>query len=150
MIGKAQEPTPLVVDMISMDLAWLPVGIGVVIWMMMAMIWYNPKVLGTIWMEHTGLSMEVIEAKIESGETNMGLAMGGSVVSGLVTNMVLGMLIIASSISPIMLALMCSLGFVMTDTGMYGFEGRTWKLYLIDKGWMVIAILISGILHTYL
>ncbi|HIF45848.1 MAG TPA: DUF1761 domain-containing protein [Candidatus Poseidoniales archaeon] len=136
--------------MISMDLAWLPVGIGVVIWIMMGMIWYNPKVLGTIWMEHTGLSMEVIEAKIESGETNMGLAIGGSVVSGLVTNMVLGMLIIASSISPIMLALMCSLGFVMTDIGMYGFEGRTWKLYLIDKGWMVIAILISGILHTYL
>jgi len=38
----------------------------------------------------------------------------------------------------------------MTYTGQYGFEGRTWKLYLVDKGWMVLATIISGILHTYL
>ncbi len=57
---------------------------------------------------------------------------------------------LSTLLSPILLAQICSLGFIMTDTGQYGFEGRTWKLYLVDKGWMVLAIIISGILHTYL
>jgi len=32
-------------------------------------------------------------------------------------------------------------GFVCTDVGIYGFEGRSWSMYIIDKGYVILSIL---------
>lgn len=135
---------------------WLPLA-GTVVWMAMGFIWYHPKVMGDLWMEKTGLTMEILEARIESGEQNMGLAMGSSLVAGLVMNFVLlhiaqyGMYATETwgIVGGVTSAAWCWLGFQAVDVGMHGFEGRTWKLYFVDKGWMLVAILISGVMIGY-
>ena len=37
------------------------------------------------------------------------------------------------------------LGFIATDVGIYGFEGRNWKLWPIDKLWMLFGLLALGL-----
>jgi len=53
---------------------WLVHGLAALIPMIMGMIWYNPRVFGTVWMKETGLT----EEEIRSG--NMGLIYGSSLL----------------------------------------------------------------------
>lgn len=132
---------------------WLPL-LGTVIWMATGAMWYNPKTIGSKWMELTGFTEELLNEKIEKGEVNMGLAFGSSALAGLVMNFVL--LHVAQYMmhatgnwgvmGGLCAAATCWLGFNAIDVGAHGFEGRTWKLYLIDKGWMLVAMLTSGAL----
>jgi hypothetical protein len=133
---------------------WMPL-VGTMIWMIWGGIWYHPKFpAGSSWMKHTGLTEEIIKERMENGEVSMKVAFGAMICAGLVMNFILLHVAQYSMYATetwgvtggIISAGWCWLGFVAVDIGAYGFEARTWKLYIIDKGWILLAMLSSGIL----
>lgn len=128
---------------------WWPL-VGTLIWMIIGMIWYQQSLpTGKKWIEYTGLTEEILRAEIEEGKRSMPLAFGSIAGAGLVMNFVLLHMVQygmhATETWGVMGGLTagfwCALGFVCTDVGIYGFEGRSWSMYLIDKGYVILSIL---------
>ena len=133
---------------------WMPL-VGVLFWMMWGGIWHHPKMpTGVAWMKHTGLTEDIINERVENGEVSMKTAFSTMIGAGLVMNFILLHVAQFSMYATetwgvtggLVSAAWCWIGFVAVDVGIYGFEGRTWRLYLIDKGWIGLAMLSSGML----
>lgn len=138
----------------AIEMLWGAVLIGAVAQFVIGMIWYTPQVFGNKWMELLNFSAEQMQADMDEGKFNMKLTMSIQFIAGLVvafvTMHIVQYTMVATDTSGIVAgitaAFWCWLGFIATDIGQYGFEQRTWKIYIIDKGWPLLAILVNGAL----
>lgn len=137
---------------------WWPL-LGTLIWMIAGMIWYQQWMpTGKKWIAYTGLTEEIVRKEIEEGKRSMPLAFGSIAAAGLVMNLVLLHVVQYGMhatdtwglMGGLTAAAWCSLGFVMTDVGIYGFEGRSWSMYLVDKGYVILGILGCGAMYGLL
>ncbi len=121
---------------------WIGVAIGAVLYMVLSMIWYMPKVFGNLWMEGEGLTEQDIQ---ENGSpviyvitfvmalvSNIVIAVllgnvGGGVLNGLVVGLFLGVGIAGMAIAP---------------HYMFANKGR---LVWIQAGHAAVLITISGV-----
>lgn len=94
---------------------WIGVAIGAVLYMVLSMIWYMPRLFGKMWMEDEGLTEEDLrenESPVIYAVTfvlalisNISIAVvlsnaGGGAVNGLVVGLILGIGIAAMAIGP--------------------------------------------------
>ena len=94
---------------------WIGVAIGAVLYMVLSMIWYMPRLFGNMWMEDEGLTQEDLRENespaiyvvtfVLALISNISIAVilsnvGGGVVNGLVVGLILGIGIAAMAIGP--------------------------------------------------
>lgn len=110
-------------------------------------IWYAPQVFGKAWQERNGLSDEDLK------NANMPLIFGLSFLLNVIAALALSvfieifMLIGSSAVLGGLFAAVLALVFVATSFGVnYLFSRRSFRLYLIDTGYMVVAFFVMGLI----
>ena len=94
---------------------WIGIAIGAVLYMVLSMVWYMPKVFGNRWMEGEGLTEEDLQETgtptiyvitfIMALVSNIVIALllsniGGGVLNGLILGLLVGLGVTAMSIAP--------------------------------------------------
>lgn len=106
-------------------------------------LWYSPAVFGKIWMKENGFT----EERLKGG--NMAMIFGLAFVLGLIAAINLAMFMGPEN-DPAMGALwgfLAGAGWVATFVGThYLFERRSFKLFLINAGYSIVALTIMGVI----
>jgi hypothetical protein len=106
-------------------------------------LWYSPAVFGKLWMKENGLKEE------EMKNSNMVKIFGLAFVLGLISAINLAMFLGPES-DPVMGAVWgfaAGFGWVATFVGThYLFERKSFKLFLINAGYSVVALTVMGII----
>lgn len=106
-------------------------------------IWYSPAVFGTAWMKENGLT----EEKLKNG--NMVKIFGLAFLLGLIAAVNLAMFM-GPEDRPMMGAFwgfLAGFGWVATFVGThYLFERKSFKLFLINAGYSVVALTVMGVI----
>ena len=106
-------------------------------------LWYSPAVFGKAWMKENGFTEESLK------NSNMMKIFGLAFVLGLIAAINLAMYMGPES-RPEMGALwgfLAGFGWVATFVGMhYLFERKSFKLFLINAGYSIVALTVMGII----
>ena len=132
------------------EVNWLAIVFAVVANMALGFLWYSPAVLGKQWMKEKGLS----EEKLKKEQSQMGKWYMVSAVVALVQAFVLAHVMGLSqsfyNYAPVSTGLITAfwmwLGFVVvTQITATLFGGRNWKLFAIETGYQLVALLAMGL-----
>lgn len=112
-------------------------------------VWYSPVLFGKTWMELQKIDPE----KMKDSRSRLPLMLSATFVLNLCISFSLGFLIVKTGLDSLLgsvkLGLLCSLGFVCTTLGItFLFEGRAFKLFLIDAGYHMCGILMTSVVLT--
>jgi hypothetical protein len=112
-------------------------------------VWYSPALFGKTWQELQKIDPE----KMSASRSRLPIMLSATFVLNLVIVVAVGLLIAKTGIhtllSGVKLGLLCSIAFVCTTLGItFLFEGRPFKLFLIDAGYHTCGILMTSIVLT--
>lgn len=125
--------------MAELELNWLAILAAAAIHFVIPALWYAPPVMGNRWMALLDKGEEYWEAR-KTSEV-MRTAFGSYAAASLLTAFVFFHITAASTsffevggfAGGLSAGFWLWLGSMATDVGQYGFEGRKWKLWPIDK-----------------
>lgn len=138
----------------NIEVNYMGVLIASVVSMVLGFLWYSPMILGKPWMKAKGFSAE----KLKKAQKEMGKLYALSFVVSLITAYVLYHVITLSAnffeYSPIQTGLTTAfwmwLGFVMpVQVTSTIFGDKNWKLFGIDTGYQLVALLGMGIVLAF-
>jgi hypothetical protein len=104
-------------------------------------LWYSPRVFGNAWMKESGVSPESGRAR------NMGIVFGSSFLLSLVIAFNLAAFLAGPPdlVWGMTAGALAGVGWVATAMGItYLFEGRSWKLFLINAGYHAVTFIVMG------
>jgi hypothetical protein len=131
----------------DMQLNYLGLSVAALSTFLIGGLWYSPAVFGKVWMKENGLTEE--EVKKGNKVKIFGLAFLLAVISAINLAMFMG-----PEKNPAMGALwgfLAGTGWVSTFVGThYLFERKSFKLFLINAGYSVVALTIMGIILVVL
>ena len=124
------------------DIEWLGVVVAILANMVLGMVWYNKRSMGSMWMEDVGLD----EQKIREG--NMPLVWGSMLVLLVITNIFIALVIlnIGGGFEE-GLAVGAVVGFGIAATNAiphYSFAQQPWRLAIMNAVNTGLAITLSG------
>lgn len=126
-----------------LGLWWPAIVVGTVLFTLLSMVWYTPRLFGAMWMEDEGLDMErareigtpmlYVATQVMALIANISVALildnvGYGVLNGLVVGLILGVGIASTLIGP-----------------HYMFAGKSVRLMLIQMGHAVLLMTASGL-----
>jgi hypothetical protein len=115
--------------------------------MALGALWYSPAVFGKAWMELVGFKPEDAQTRMAGMQRVYILTFIGSFVMAYALARVLWYAKVASMGGGIMIGLLAWLGFVATTHGTnYLFEGKPFRLFTINTGYFLVALVIMGAL----
>lgn len=120
---------------------WLAVLTAAVTTFILGAVWYNPKVMGTIWMRGSGMT----EEKIKQG--NMGKTFGVAFIMGLITAMSLGIILkgSGSAAQGALTGFVLAVGFTVAGFGThYLYEQRPWPHFIANAGYEILKVVVMG------
>ncbi len=126
---------------VLMDVSFWAVLVSAIAYMIIGGIWYSPFVFGHAWLK---------EAKAKKEDlSGQGQALIGSFIASMVMAYILGYFVAATHSTTVyygaQVGFFCWLGFVVTTRvlGVF-YSGHSWKLFLIDSGYLLVACLVMG------
>jgi hypothetical protein len=126
-----------------MELNYLAIIVASLSTFLIGGLWYSPAVFGNSWMKENGFTEE------EMKNANMLKMYGFAFVLSLISSINLAMFLGPES-NPAMGAVWgfaAGFGWVATFVGMhYLFERRSFKLFLINAGYSVVAMTVMGVI----
>ncbi len=128
-----------------MAVNYVAVLVASVVSMLVGFAWYSKMLFQDSWMKSAGIDKKKIKEKQKGMAGTMLIAFIGAVV----TNYVLAMFIEYTKASTFMegsiVGFWIWLGFFATTmTGVVLWEGKPWKLYLINSSHYLVVLLING------
>ena len=121
---------------------WIGIAIGAVLYMVLSMIWYMPKVFGNKWMEGEGLT----EADLQGTGTPVIYVI--TFVMALVSNIVIAILLSnvgGGAVNGLVVGLLVGIGVTaMAIAPHYMFANKN-QLVLIQAGHSAVLITVSGV-----
>lgn len=122
----------------------LGVLIAGIVSMSIGALWYSPVLFGNIWMKLTGFDKKKMEEAKKKGMVKPYLI---SFIGTLVMVYILGYLMGVTSISFVLLAVLIWFGFMATVAlNAVLWEGKSFKLYLINVLHHLVALLAAGVI----
>lgn len=133
--------------MVAVHINHLAVIAAAAVYFIIGGLWFSPILFSKAWQELIGLTEEKKQENLK--KNNMGFLLGMSFVAGLIACYALACIIGAFQINNLvygaLTGFLVGFSFVFTSTGTsYLFEGRPFKLTLIDSGYPVVALTIAG------
>src|SRR5258708_34033394 len=133
--------------MILSQLNYLAVAVSAVAYFALGAIYFNPKVLGTAWMEGHKLSPPTEEDK-----KGMGKMMATTFVYCLIGCIALGCLVKIISPSPLLVGakvgLVSGVFVSISIARRYLYKKKSFKLIAIDSAYHVIGLVIAAVIQT--
>ncbi|MHB8907140.1 MAG: DUF1761 domain-containing protein [Melioribacteraceae bacterium] len=131
---------------IIVQVNYLAVLVCAVISMIIGSVWYSPMLLGRTWMEEVDKSEDELKKEFNPLKTY-----GIAFLSNLFIAFSLAQLMAHSNATTvaagIRLAFLCWFGFIVAPMVINSlFEGKSFKLILVDSGHHLIVILVFGII----
>lgn len=132
--------------MILQHLNWAAVAVSAVAYFCLGALWFNPKILGTAWMQGHGLSNPTEEDK-----KRMPMLMGTTLVLCFLGAVVMGYFCMAVNswdwMTGAKIGLLAGIGFTASGIAMsYMYTKKSLTLIIIDSGYHVVGLAISGII----
>lgn len=132
--------------MINLNTNWLLVLGAAVASMVLGFLWYSPILFGKEWMDLSGIA--------KSAKKNMVLgyilSFAASFVGAFVLKQFIDLFYIVNFFDAIQLGFWIWLGFVATTMiNSIAFEGKSWKLFVINAGYQLGAILLMSWILSY-
>lgn len=122
---------------------WLAVIVAALSTFLIGGLWYSPAVFGKAWMKENGFT----EESMKGG--NLVKIFGLAFVLGLIASINLAMFL-GPETDPVMGAFwgfLAGFGWVATFVGThYLFERKSFKLFLINAGYSVVALTVMGVI----
>ncbi len=135
-----------------MFINWLPILVAAAVSFVIGWIWYSDSVFGLVWRRLAGVSEEY-HMQMAQNKKRMWKLMALYFVSLLLTAWALSFAVILSGsysiVDALYLGFLVWLGFGIPATiGSVLWEGRPWKFYGINVGYLLLALLVSSIILT--
>jgi type III secretory pathway component EscU len=117
--------------------------VSTIIYFTLGALWYSPLLFGNIWVKALGVNMEDLEQKP--------IDFFGSAIAAFIATLFLALLLEVVGTYDVFISLLVALivgvGFVLSS-GAYNvlYEGKNYIAYLIDGGYHIIALLITGLI----
>lgn len=131
----------------QVDINYLAVVVSALINMVLGFLWYGP-LFGKEWMKLTGLTKEKVEAMKKDGskmQVTYGMSLLGAVVIAYVLAHFVSYLQVDTLFEGVELGCWIWLGFVATTMlNQVLYDGKPWKLYLINAGYYFVSLLLMG------
>jgi surface polysaccharide O-acyltransferase-like enzyme len=126
---------------------YLAVLVAAILTMALGALWYAPMVFGKAWAALVGISPEVAQKRMAGMRRAYSLTFVSSFVMAYVLARLLWYANIESAGGGMLIGVLAWLGFVATTQGItFLFEGRPFRLYVIDTGYPLVALAIMGAL----
>lgn len=130
----------------NVEVSFVALLVAAIVSMVIGMAWYSQALFGGAWAKALGLSSEALAKQKKKG-------MGRTMITALVASMVMGYVLVAaiavtganSFAAGAELGFWMWLGFVATvSLGVVLWEGKPWKLWLINNGYQLVSIAVMG------
>ena len=124
-----------------LDIRFAAVLASTIAYFLIGALWYSPLLFGRMWQKVMGPKDDEL--------TNPGPAIAGSAIAGFIMSYILAYFVMAThsvtAVTGLFLGILIWLGFVFTSQ-MLGvlFGSKPWKLFLIDAGYLGVALAIMG------
>lgn len=139
--------------MIIQHLNWLAVAVSAIAYFALGAIWFNTKVFGTIWMkEHN------IGTPTEEDKKKMPMLMVSTFILCIIGAIAIGYFSYAVNslhsgpitwMRGVKIGLIAGIGFSGVGIAMnYLYTRKSWTLILIDAGYHIVGMIISGIIMS--
>lgn len=127
--------------MLSLNVNWLEVIVGGIIFMAIGFVGYSLPVFGRAWMAAMGKT----EQELGSPGPGYALTFGGALVASYVLSRVVTLAGVVSLFDGAIAGLVVGVGFVATAFAAESiFSGRSSRLYFINAGYQVVSLLVIG------
>ena len=128
-----------------MAVNYVAVLIAAVVTMVVGFAWYSKMLFADSWMKAAGIDEKKIKEKQKGMIVTMLIAFIGAVVTNYVLAMFIGYAGASTFIEGSFVGFWVWLGFFATTMmGVVLWEGRSWKLYFINAGHYLVALLLTG------
>ncbi|GHM99360.1 hypothetical protein WSM22_08500 [Cytophagales bacterium WSM2-2] len=129
------------------QLNFVAIAVSAVAYFALGAIYFNPKVMGTKWMEGHKLS-----APTEEDKKGMGKMMGITFVYGLISCIGIGCLIQIIQPATILLGVKIGLlGAVFSSVSLamsYMYTKKSFQLVVLDSGYHILGLVIASVIQT--
>lgn len=132
----------------TVDINYLAVLVAAIASFVIGMLWYSQSLFGKAWMKLSGVSEKKIK---EAHSKGMGKTLSTAFISTLVLSYVLAYFVdlvgATTWLQAVQLAFWAWLGFFATTLlGSVLWEGRPWKLYLINIGHYLVSLIVMSLI----
>ncbi|MBI4361338.1 DUF1761 domain-containing protein [Candidatus Micrarchaeota archaeon] len=119
--------------------------VAAVVQMALGFLWYSPMLFGNSWMKLVGIKPSDMEKGKKEMPKSAGLGFLAAVVMTFILAQVIGFMQAATLVDGLLAGFWMWLGFVATVlAGFVLWEGKPVKLYLINSGYYLVALLLSS------
>lgn len=127
---------------LSLEVNFLAVIVGGVLYMIVGALWYSPMLFGNYWMKQIGKTVEEIQ---QSSPLEYGYAFVAALLSTFMLAVFMKALGAATLTDGLMAGGLVWLGFVATTTLTYTiFEGPPKTVWMLYQGYQLLMLLIVG------
>ncbi len=127
------------------DINYLAVLVSSVASMAIGFAWYSTGAFGKKWMNMVGLSQKDLEKQKKDMGPKYGLVFLGSLVMAYVLSHFVDFTLATTIAEGMQAGFWAWLGFVATvGLSTFVFEGKPFKLYLINNGYQLVSLLVMG------
>ena len=125
---------------------FLAVLASAIVFMVVGFLWYSPVLFAKPWMALIGMTEEKMRQASSNTSPLMYLP---TFIGALVSSYILSLFIHAAQMTTLLggleMGFLAALGFIIPSFGSnYIFGGKPFKLYLIDAGYQVVTLTLSG------
>ncbi len=127
----------------ELQINFLGVTVSAVLSFALGAIWYSPALFGKAWMKALGKTAE--ELKNGASGSIYLITFFSFLIACFVLDNIINFTLASSLVEGIMVGILCWLGFVAATSLIHNlFAGRSYKLWLIEQGYILVAFVISG------
>lgn len=136
--------------MINLSTNWVTVLAAAVASMVLGFLWYSPILFGKEWMELSGLTKTDMERAKKKMFLTYGVASVVAVITSFVLKQFIDLFYIVNLFDAVQLAFWIWFGFVATTlVGSIFYEGKSWKLFVINSGYQLASIILMAVVLSY-
>lgn len=124
---------------------WVAVLLAAILQMVLGFLWYSPMLFGNAWMKLAGMKPSDMEKHKSAMPKSAVLGLLAAAVMSFVLAQVLGFMQVKALMDGFLAGFWMWLGFVATVmSGMVLWEAKPVKLYLLNAGYYLVALLVSS------
>lgn len=137
-------------EMINLSTNWVTVLAAAVASMILGFLWYSPILFGKEWMELSGIKKsDMAKAKKKMAATYT-VAFLVAIITSFVLKQFIDLFYIVNLFDAVQLAFWIWFGFVATTLiGGILYEGKSWKLFVINSGYQLASIMLMAVVLSY-